>query len=168
MNILLIEDEQDLATTGIMQLELMGHTVKAVYDLAEAEAFMQAPEFKINLVIADHRLPDGLGIDYVLEARKQHAGVDYVIVSGCLTSDDMARLDSEHLPYYHKPLLYNKLIESFRKLKAMRAPTHVNPPVTASSPEPEATPVPESEAAPVPEANPPKKRFGFFGFGKKK
>jgi DNA-binding NtrC family response regulator len=163
VNILLIEDEADLAAAAVAQLELMGHAVAVVHDLARAESFLERPDFKINLVIADHRLPDGLGIDFVLKMRERYDGCDYVIVSGCLSSRETELLDREGLTYYHKPLLYHRVIDSLRRERAMKAPIHV-PEVPAQSEPP--VQVASGDAGAAGPADRPKRRL--FALGRKK
>jgi|GEM_PF-1177793 len=127
MNVLLIEDERELAATARMQIEGLGHSVEVVYDLAEARARMDDPGQRINMVIADHRLPDGLGIDWVIEMRESYPECEYAIVSGCLTNEDVECLQQRGLPYFHKPLLYSRVIERLRRSISARKPVHEVP-----------------------------------------
>ncbi len=161
MHILIIEDEADLAASAAAQLESLGHEVAVARDLAEARACMEDPDSKIRLVIADHRLPDGRGIDFVLRMRSLYEACDYVIVSACLTPGDIENLENMGLPYFHKPLLYKKVIDSMRRARAMRAPTVV------PEAQPEAGSVSmESRHRSVASAGGGKSRFGFLRFGK--
>ena len=156
MNILLIEDEKDLAETGKAQLEMIGHTVFPAYDLAEARAVMEDDSKQVNLVIADHRLPDGLGVEFILELREQMPAIAYVIVSGCLTDRDAERLEAEGITYFQKPLLYRKVVDQVQRDLLMRKPVAQSPEPAEdagveNAPEEVSLPEPALEAAPVPE-----------------
>ncbi len=68
MNVLFIEDEEDLSASGVLQMETHGCKVTPAYDLAEARELLESGQ-QFKLVIADHRLPDGLGIQFVAEMK---------------------------------------------------------------------------------------------------
>jgi len=126
MNILFIEDEKDLAVTGVAQLELRGYTVFPAYDIAEAQAVLDDPERSVHFVITDHRLPDGLGIQFVIDMRESFPRSKCAVVSGCLTSQDIEKLEAHKIPYYHKPLLYGKVIDDLRRMHASNAAAYVD------------------------------------------
>jgi DNA-binding response OmpR family regulator len=115
MKILLLEDEKDLAQTGRDQLELLGHEVITAYDIAEAREVLADRSQHVHIVIADHRLPDGLGIDFVVDLREQVPEAVFTIVSGCLTDRDVDRLENLGIPYFMKPLLYSKVVADICK-----------------------------------------------------
>ncbi|PXA02914.1 hypothetical protein DDZ13_14770 [Coraliomargarita sinensis] len=155
MNILFIEDEKDLQASAVAQLELKGHIVYPTFDLEESRAILSDQSIRIDLIISDHRLPDGLGIQFVLEIRDQFPECKTVIVSGCLTPKDIETLEENDIPYYKKPLLYARVIEEMRDKPLDSAPVHVAP-----EPEPELPAGPEPE----PEVSEKKKVFGFWPF----
>lgn len=128
MHILFIEDELDLQASGVAQLEAKGHTVYPTKDLAESRAILADPNIKVDLIISDHRLPDGQGIQFVLEIRKQFPRCRCAIVSGCLTPADIDILKENKVKYYHKPLLYAKVIDDMRKKPSLETPVF-SPPV---------------------------------------
>lgn len=150
MDILFIEDEPDLQVTGVLQLESKGHKVYPTFDLEESRAILADESIEIDLIISDHRLPDGLGIQFIIEIREQFPDCKAAIVSGCLNEDDIEMLEKHEIPYFKKPLLYTKVIEELRKKPSVSAPVYVPPP--------------EPEPAPVEEV-PKKKRFGFWPLG---
>lgn len=94
---------------------MMGHQVFTAYDIAQAREYLDDANNHVHVVIADHRLPDGLGIDFVIGLRPQIPDAYFAIVSGVLTERDMARLEIEEIPYFHKPLLYRKVIDEVCK-----------------------------------------------------
>ena len=123
MNILFIEDERELRESGVAQLELHRYTVYPVSNLADARAVMEDPAMPVHLVLADQSLPDGQGIQFVIEMKKQFPHCMYTIISGCLTDANTSLLDEEEIPYFRKPLLYGNVVEEFRRKHLLRAPT---------------------------------------------
>ncbi len=158
MNVLFIEDEEDLSASGVLQMGAHGCQVTPAYDLAQARELLESGQ-KFRLVIADHRLPDGLGIQFVAEMKELYPKVQFVVVSGCLSDEDVVKLDEIQIPSYRKPLLYSKIVDKLRRDLVMNAPVA------------EPTPPPETEAAgeapaSEPEAEsetPEPKRKKFFG-----
>jgi len=132
MNILFVEDEKDLAATGIAQLELKGYTVFPAYDIADAQAVLDDPKRQVDFIIADHRLPDGMGIQFVIETKKSFPKCKCAIVSGCLTSADIETLVRLKIPYYHKPLLYGQVIDELRRQYGAQAKDYEDPEVGSS------------------------------------
>jgi DNA-binding NtrC family response regulator len=122
MNILFIEDEEELAATGVLQLETKGYTVFPAFNVEEARAILDDPKNKVHYVIADHRLPGMTGIDFLIELTERICPSRFAIVSGCLTDADIERLKKHQIAYYHKPLLYGKVIDELRRLRAAKAP----------------------------------------------
>ncbi|MDQ8193081.1 hypothetical protein QEH59_01495 [Coraliomargarita sp. SDUM461004] len=131
MNILFIEDEKELAVTGVAQLERKGYTVFAACGIAEATAILDDPERPVHFVITDHRLADGFGIQFVIDISTSFPRSKCAVVSGCLTEQDVQKLKKHKIPYYHKPLLYVKVIEDLRRLNASNAAEYVAPQDTA-------------------------------------
>ena len=127
MNILFIEDEGALARTGILQLEQRGHTVLPAASIADARATLMDPSIKIDCIIADHHLTDGLGIDFVIEAKKENPQREYAIVSGYLNDQNIQQLEDHSILYFRKPLLYRYVVEQLRMAKINRQPVETMP-----------------------------------------
>ena len=153
MNILFIEDEKELAVTGVEQLELKGYTVFLAYDIAEALAILDDSKRPVHFVITDHSLPDGLGIPLVINLKTSMPHCKCAVVSGCLTDADIEELKGHGIPYFLKPLLYVKVIDELRRLHASHASKHVEP-----EPEPE----PEESEAPPEETKSKLRKFWPF------
>lgn len=158
MNILFIEDEKELMEIAAEQLRVHGQ-VFPVAGLDEARAVLLDGSREIDIVITDHRLTDGLGIQFAIELKQSYPKMKCAIVSGCLTNTDIEKMEANELLYFHKPLLYGKVVDALRKHYALKAPVRTEP-------EPELEPVekvtPEVEVEV--KATPSKKRFfGLFG-----
>jgi DNA-binding NtrC family response regulator len=177
MNILFIEDEKELSATGVAQLELKGYSVYPTYDIAESQAVLEDPEVEIDLIITDHRLPDGLGIPFLIAQKELNPKLKCAVVSGCLTDKDIEQLEDVDIPYFRKPLLYSHVVAEVRRYFSLKAP--VNPALNAESPASDsqtAKEEPKEAAKEEPKesakeeaaekAKPKKKLFGIWPLGK--
>ncbi len=115
MNLLFIEDEKELLEMAMSQLQRLGHTVYPAVDIAEAREILSDEKKNIQMVITDHRLPDGLGIQFAIEIKETYPNAKSAIVSGCLTDDDINEIEAHGLLFFTKPLLYGKVVEKIRK-----------------------------------------------------
>lgn len=120
MNILFIEDEKALAETGVLQLEQRGHRVLMASGVAEGRELLADPSNEIDCVIADHRLGDGFGINFVIDAKAVNPNREYAIVSGFLSDENIADLKLHSIPYFRKPLLYSHVLDQLRKARMAR------------------------------------------------
>ena len=174
MNILFIEDERELRESGVAQLELHRYTVYPVSNLVEAREIMDDPATPVHLVIADHCLPDGQGVQFVIEMKELFPKCQYVIVSGCLTDANISELKEKEIPYFVKPLLYGKVVEEFRRKHLLKGAAKEPLPEAADGDGAAKEPLPEaadgdgaaeasSDAADAtPESSKEKKWFGLF------
>lgn len=158
MKILIIEDEKDLAKSAVMQLSALGHQVTAVHSLDEANRYLEDDATNPDLVIADHALPDGKGIEYLLHLRELFPDRDYVIASGLLSEVEMQLLNEEQLTYFRKPFLYKKVLDELKRKKiagkaVTRPPFPVKPKLIETEP-----PGQDEE-----DESTQKKKKGFFG-----
>ena len=157
MHILFIEDEEELNKLATEELTLMGHSVHSVTRIEDAKAYFEQNAEKIDLIIADHRLPDGHGIDFVIEAKKAHPKLKVSIVSGCLVDRNIQSLEQAGIPYFAKPLLYSSVLRELTKPKP-------GAPIVVKETE---EPVEVEEEVIEPPAPPAKKSFFSSLLGKK-
>lgn len=111
MKILFVEDEPELSALAVDTMESMGHTVVAVANVHSALEILEKDSNSYNLLIADHRLPDGWGIALCLQCRVKYPNVRLGVVSGCLTPRDINTLDEYQIPWFSKPVLYSTVIK---------------------------------------------------------
>lgn len=178
MRILFIEDEAALAEVGTLQLRQLGHEVATALTLDDASRKLQEPT-GFDAIIADHRMPDGWGIEFLLNLREAYPGLMMCIVSGCLTPEDVAEMQSRDLPFYRKPLLYSNVIKDLRRRYPPTVRGSDSETDEQSAPPPHhGKPIPRDEELPPPPAPPgpkakgteepqPKRGLTSFIFGRK-
>ena len=78
--ILIVEDEGDMCLLLNIILNGKDFTLDHVKTLAEATAYLQSAS--PHLVLLDNKLPDGLGIDFIPEIKKNYPDVRIIMLSG--------------------------------------------------------------------------------------
>lgn len=113
MRILFVEDEPELRMMGSDMMEMAGHEVVAASGVIEAEnALLDRGPF--DLVVSDHRLPDGFGIHFVMESRTLFPALDFIIVSGYVSPREERILAEEGIRCYHKPVSYLQVLNDYQ------------------------------------------------------
>lgn len=111
MNVLLLEDEPDLSAVACEQIESRGHTVYPAFDIAQAKSILEDDSIRIDILIADQKVPDGNGSLFAIETKRGTSGVTTVVVSGFLDEENIEKLESNDVDYYAKPALYSDIVE---------------------------------------------------------
>ncbi|MDX2109387.1 MAG: response regulator [Verrucomicrobiota bacterium] len=135
MKILLIEDEPEMSSLAVSQLEKLGHEVLTAHTLRDAYAIYTVERDNLDMIIADHRMPDGPGVDFVLDLSYTEEKTKIAIVSGCLTGTEKRLLEGRNIPYFQKPILYSTVVAQFAK-KAPSTSAPVDAPLVAPTPPP--------------------------------
>jgi DNA-binding response OmpR family regulator len=107
-HILVVENEADLHVAIRIALEHEGHQVTITTSKAAALALLSA--VRIDLVIADIGLPDGLGTDVLTHAAA--VGVPGIAMTG--HPKHMAEFDIKGVTYLAKPFRLGRLQEEIR------------------------------------------------------
>lgn len=100
--ILVVDDEVDLTATYERLLRRHGYGVVSASSRREGLAALQAE--RLDLVIADLRLPDGDGLDLVRAARQTPAPVPVIVITGFASeASRQAALAAGAWAYLSKP-----------------------------------------------------------------
>lgn len=115
MRILLVEDEDRIASFVVKGLSAEGHTVERAANVAEALGLALTREY--DLVILDLLLPDGDGRDVLKRLRAEHSDVPVLVVSALGDIDDKVDLlDAGANDYLTKPFAFAELAARVRAL----------------------------------------------------
>lgn len=128
MNILLVEDEPELSQLAAETMEGMGHKVWTVAGVEDALSILEDVDKSIDILIADHRLPDGWGVALCLQSRVKYPRIKVAVVSGCLTPENIELLDEYRIPYWVKPVLYSKVLRELLRPKPSAPVLNPDPP----------------------------------------
>jgi len=88
--ILIVEDEADICLLLNIILKEDNVEIEHAKSIAAAKKYLQ--QEPVDLVILDNRLPDGLGIDFIDELRKDFPSLKILMISGfkAATAKDLA------------------------------------------------------------------------------
>jgi DNA-binding NtrC family response regulator len=115
MNILLLEDERELAESAKAQMELRGHTVTVASNIEEAHRILDEPGTKVDILIADHQVPDGSGAHFAIGVKGRKDNIRVVVVSGRLSIHNIEELEAHDIAYFDKPMPYAEIVEEIIK-----------------------------------------------------
>ncbi len=115
MRILLVEDEDRIASFVVKGLSAEGHTVERGSTVAEATGLALTRDY--DLVILDLILPDGDGRDVLKRLRAENSDVPVLVVSAMGDIDDKVDLlDAGANDYLTKPFAFAELAARVRAL----------------------------------------------------
>ncbi|WP_435259780.1 response regulator [Thioclava sp. FR2] len=113
MRLLLVEDTPDLAEAMQRYLCGAGHAVDLAASVAEAEAAMDVASY--SCVVLDLGLPDGSGLSFLRERRRQGDKTPFLIATALdQISDRIAGLDAGADDYIVKPFDLGELSARIR------------------------------------------------------
>jgi DNA-binding response OmpR family regulator len=113
MRILVVEDEDSIASFVVKGLSAEGHTVERAATAAEATALGTTYEF--DLILLDLLLPDSHGLDVLKRVRAERPDVPVIVVSALGDVDDKVDLlDAGADDYLVKPFAFAELAARVR------------------------------------------------------
>lgn len=104
MNILIVDDEPELAFFLSRLLYRLGHQSKAVFSASEAQVALQSVSF--DLIISDLQMPETTGArfyDQLVAANSPMAARIGFMTGNALAPENQAFLEHSRRPYLEKP-----------------------------------------------------------------
>lgn len=98
--VLVVEDDEALGESLVLWLRSWGLDAVAGRSLGWVRA--QAPQHW-DMVVSDHRLPDGNGRDVIGHLRRHQPSLPALIITGDTSPQQLAELAASGLPVLHKP-----------------------------------------------------------------
>ena len=114
-HVLVVDDEPHVARVIQIAMETQGWTVEAVDTLAGARRILGAGPASFDIILLDVKLPDGSGLDYLEEIRKDEAKatLPVVVLSGAEfahVKETIAELDAHYVAKPFSPSKLSKFI----------------------------------------------------------
>lgn len=100
-NILIIEDDKALSDGIVLSLKDKNYSLLQAHNLASAKNFFE--NNSISLVILDINLPDGNGMDFLIEFRKKNSIPVIILTANDLETDIVTGLELGADDYITKP-----------------------------------------------------------------
>ncbi|HET6225398.1 MAG TPA: response regulator transcription factor [Bacteroidia bacterium] len=123
--ILLVEDEEHLLKTMLLNLELEGYEVKTASN--GIEALKKFRSFSFDLILLDVMLPELNGFDVCEEIRKENTKIPVLFLTAKGTSDDKIRgLKLGADDYLTKPFNLEELLLRIQILLKRSSPATIN------------------------------------------
>jgi two-component system Ni(II)/redox-responsive regulator NrsR len=133
LRILLVEDEQDLASAIQTVLQRQGHVVDHCRGGLEGWVLLQGELARYDLAILDWMLPDLSGPDLCRRARAAGMGLPVLLLTArAETADRVEGLDAGADDYLSKPFAMEELLARIRALQR-RHPGYREPQLAAGS-----------------------------------
>ncbi|WP_127125680.1 response regulator [Pseudoflavitalea rhizosphaerae] len=112
--VLIIEDEGDLCFLLNLLLDGQDMEIDHVPSLAKAGEYLLQEQ--PALVLLDNRLPDGFGIDYIGDIKKQHPATKVIMISGLDAAARDVALDNGADDFIEKPFTKADIFRSVNRL----------------------------------------------------
>ena len=112
--VLIIEDEGDMCLLLNIMLNGKEMELDHVKKLSAAEDYLQKEQ--PSVVILDHNLPDGFGIDFITHIKAKYPNIRIIMISGYDGSAKDVALENGADIFLEKPFTKNQLYESIVEL----------------------------------------------------
>ena len=80
--ILLVDDQRDIVRLLHSALQTLGHELDIIDAPSGEEALLEASRRKIDLLVADYRLPGISGVEMMRKVRARNADLKVIFISG--------------------------------------------------------------------------------------
>ncbi len=113
-NVLLIEDEGEMCLLLNLILDQEGLSVEHVKTIAAAEAYLD--QRLPALIVLDNRLPDGFGLDYLVQLKTKYPWIKVILITGVDAAAADVALELGADAFLSKPFTKAKLLASVNML----------------------------------------------------
>ena len=129
MHVLIVEDDPRIASFLDKGLRAEGYVTTVATNAVEANAYSEALEGDLSLVLLDLGLPDGSGDSVLQRLRQRRSDVSIIILTARTDVSDKVRgLDLGANDYVTKPFVFEELLARVRAaLRTSAQPTTTSP-----------------------------------------
>ena len=111
---LIIDDERDFCALMMLMMQQESFHIDCAHNLLEASQFLSRGHPEI--VLLDHNLPDGTGLDYFNQHRKEFDDAKIVLMTADPSSDLKSRAEAAGIEFSAKPFGLKKMREIIRSV----------------------------------------------------
>jgi two-component system, NtrC family, response regulator AtoC len=112
--ILIIDDELDFCALVILMLQQEPFHIDCAHNLFEASRFLSKEHPEI--ILLDHNLPDGTGLDYFNKHRKDFDEAKIVLITADPSLELKSRAEEAGIEFAAKPFGLKKIREIIRSV----------------------------------------------------
>jgi two-component system OmpR family response regulator len=112
--ILVVEDEADMSL--LLEILLAGNGIKLDHVKTISSAAVYLKSQIPSIVILDNKLPDGFGLDFIPEIKKEFPDLKIIMISGLGDAAKDVALDNGADIFLNKPFTKDQLFQSVKNL----------------------------------------------------
>lgn len=113
--LLLVDDDEAVRTALCARLQAWGAEVVALDGLPAVQQWLAQDHAAPHMLLTDHRLPVGDGLQVIAAVRAVHAAVPALIITGSTAPEDIAALGTSGIPVLHKPFQIEALLVAIER-----------------------------------------------------
>jgi signal transduction histidine kinase/ActR/RegA family two-component response regulator len=119
LHVVVVDDDEAVRTALRMRLKEWGAHVSAVESLEDLDELL-CRVMHIDLLITDHGLCDGNGLQAIEMCRARHAGLPALVVTGDTSAEHLKTLMDTGAPVLHKPFQADGLLRVIQLLLSVK------------------------------------------------
>ena len=112
--VLIVEDEGDMCLLLNIMLNGEEMELEHVKNIADAEEYLQKE--RPSVVILDNKLPDGYGVDYISQIKKNYPATKIIMISGFDGAVKDVALENGADIFLEKPFTKSQLYQAIKDL----------------------------------------------------
>ncbi len=113
--LLVVDDDASVRAALCARLEAWGAQVSAFDGLPGLNTWLQQGHGPPDMLLTDHQLTEGSGVQVIEALRERHGAVPALLVTGNTAPDEIARLLRSGVPVLHKPFRAEALLAAIVK-----------------------------------------------------
>ena len=114
-NVLIVDDEVDICYFLKRNLDRKDYTTTFVNTLKEAKKLVET--VRPSVVILDNHLPDGLGLDFAEQIKKNYPDIKIVMITAHDTPNDRSNANHNGVDYFlSKPFMMKEVYSAIDKV----------------------------------------------------
>lgn len=113
--VLVVDDDASVRAALSARLEAWGAQVSAFDGLPGLRAWLREGHARPDMLLTDHQLPEGSGVQVIETLRERHGAVPALLVTGNTAPGEIARLLRSGVPVLHKPFRAEALLAAIEK-----------------------------------------------------
>lgn len=117
--VLLVDDDETVRVALASRLEAWGAEVTALDGLPAVQQWLADRPFVPDLLLTDHRLPVGNGLQVIDAVRAACGPVPALMVTGNTAPEDIATFSASGIPVLHKPFPAEQLLAAIGRIAGL-------------------------------------------------
>ncbi len=111
---LIIDDERDFCALVMLMMQREPYHIDCAHNLAEAAKYLHGQH--VEIILLDHNLPDGTGLDYFTHHRVDFDDSKTILITADPSPDLKLRAESAGIEFAAKPFGLKKMRELIKSV----------------------------------------------------